>query len=86
MAAKTTDAELRAKAPDGGWGWVIVVASFFNMAFCMSTIFSFAVIFVEWKEVFHSPSSVVALLGSVLSVFAFGFSEYFLLFMCLIVT
>ncbi|XP_065568498.1 monocarboxylate transporter 5-like isoform X2 [Artemia franciscana] len=55
--------------PDGGWGWVIVVASFFCNLVVDGIIFSFGMIMSHLVVHFDESRSKVALVGSLLSGF-----------------
>eukprot|EP00095_Tigriopus_kingsejongensis_P011825 snap_masked-scaffold1818_size27096-processed-gene-0.5 protein:Tk11825 transcript:snap_masked-scaffold1818_size27096-processed-gene-0.5-mRNA-1 annotation:"PREDICTED: uncharacterized protein LOC100881530" len=47
-------------APDGGWGWVIVMASFLVNMIADGITFSFGVIFVELQEEFQETKALTA--------------------------
>ncbi|XP_060112472.1 monocarboxylate transporter 13-like [Heteronotia binoei] len=47
-------------APDGGWGWMVVLAGFVQTALVFGVIRSFGVFFVEFVEYFRAPSSTVS--------------------------
>ncbi|XP_061446275.1 monocarboxylate transporter 13-like [Rhineura floridana] len=51
--------------PDGGWGWVIVLASFMQSALVFGVIRSFGVFFVEFMEYFEEPSSATSWISSI---------------------
>ncbi|XP_014259196.1 monocarboxylate transporter 5-like [Cimex lectularius] len=53
-----------ARAPDGGWGWVVVAASFFVNLIADGITFSFGVIFVEFLRYFEEGKSKTAWIGS----------------------
>lgn len=53
-----------ARAPDGGWGWVIVFASFMVNLIADGITFSFGVIFMEFLHVFNQGKSKTAWIGS----------------------
>jgi MFS family permease len=50
--------------PDGGWGWVIVAASFAAHAIADGCICSFGVLFVELLDVFGESRATTAWIGS----------------------
>ncbi|XP_048511572.1 monocarboxylate transporter 14 isoform X2 [Athalia rosae] len=50
--------------PDGGWGWVIVAASFMSNLVVDGIIFSFGVFLVHVAEAFQVSKAKVALVGS----------------------
>lgn len=52
-----------ARAPDGGWGWVIVAASFFINTIADGITFSFGVIFVELVDYFEENNGNTAIVG-----------------------
>jgi MFS family permease len=51
--------------PDGGWGWVIVTASFIINLIADGVAFSFGVLFVELHEQFQDGRSKISWIGSV---------------------
>lgn len=53
-------------APDGGWGWVIVAASFIINMIADGITFSFGILFLEFQKEFEESKAVTA---GVLSVF-----------------
>lgn len=53
-----------ARAPDGGWGWVVVAASFMVNLIADGFTFSFGVIFVEFLNYFGEAKSKTAWIGS----------------------
>ncbi|KAM3913112.1 monocarboxylate transporter 9 [Leptodactylus fuscus] len=52
------------KPPDGGWGWVIVVASFFIQFLCYGSPLAVGVLYVEWLDVFDEGKGKTAWVGS----------------------
>lgn len=52
------------RAPDGGWGWVVVAASFMVNLIADGITFSFGVLFVEFLEYFGESKSKTAWIGS----------------------
>ncbi|KAG8552469.1 hypothetical protein GDO81_004542 [Engystomops pustulosus] len=52
------------KPPDGGWGWIIVVASFFIQFLCYGSPLAVGVLYVEWLEVFDEGKGKTAWVGS----------------------
>ena len=52
------------KAPDGGWGWMVVMASFFLQALSVGNTYSFGVIYVELLDYYNETESVTAWIGS----------------------
>ncbi|KAG8232878.1 hypothetical protein J437_LFUL004747 [Ladona fulva] len=55
--------------PDGGWGWVVVAASFACNFIVDGIIFTFGMFLSHISEAFGEPKSKVALIGSLLSGF-----------------
>ncbi|XP_065164222.1 uncharacterized protein [Atheta coriaria] len=53
------------RPPDGGWGWVVVVASFVVNLIADGVTLSFGVIFVEFKTYFGESLGKTAWIGSV---------------------
>lgn len=53
-----------AKPPDGGWGWMIVFASFIVNLIADGITFSFGVIYVEFLNYFNEGKSKTAWIGS----------------------
>lgn len=53
-----------ARPPDGGWGWVVVAASFVINLIADGITFSFGVIFVEFLKYFEENRSKTAWIGS----------------------
>nr|DBA15187.1 TPA: hypothetical protein GDO54_004431 [Pyxicephalus adspersus] len=52
------------KPPDGGWGWVIVAASFFIQFLCYGSPLAVGVLYVEWLDVFDEGKGKTAWVGS----------------------
>eukprot|EP00106_Octopus_bimaculoides_P011302 XP_014778744.1 PREDICTED: uncharacterized protein LOC106875210 isoform X2 [Octopus bimaculoides] len=53
--------------PDGGWGWVIVVASLLSNVIVDGVAYSFGVFFDEFVNYFNESRSKTSLIGSVLA-------------------
>lgn len=53
-------------APDGGYGWVICIASFLIMILLDGIMFSFGVFFLDLLEYFREGKGKTALVGSTL--------------------
>ncbi|GAB0097411.1 MFS domain-containing protein [Sergentomyia squamirostris] len=53
-----------ARAPDGGWGWVVVAAAFMVNLIADGITFSFGVIFVEFLAYFREGKAKTAWIGS----------------------
>ncbi|KAK3871733.1 hypothetical protein Pcinc_023147 [Petrolisthes cinctipes] len=56
--------ELERRAPDGGWGWVIVAASFMVHCIADGVTMSFGVLFVELLSYFNESKSITSWVGS----------------------
>ncbi|XP_037093659.1 uncharacterized protein LOC119113452 [Pollicipes pollicipes] len=56
---------LERHAPDGGWGWVVVVAAFTINMIADGICFSFGVFFVEFLRYFGASKSTTSWLGSI---------------------
>ncbi|XP_042240009.1 uncharacterized protein LOC121878082 isoform X2 [Homarus americanus] len=56
--------ELERRAPDGGWGWVIVAASFMVHCIADGVTMSFGVLFVELLSYFQEGKSLTSWVGS----------------------
>jgi len=52
--------------PDGGWGWMVVVASLFCNIIVDGIGYAFGVLLPIFKDYFQAPNSEVALVGSLL--------------------
>lgn len=52
-------------APDGGWGWVILVATFFNYIIVAAIWHSFPVLYLEYSVYFHEGLAKIGVLASV---------------------
>ncbi|XP_027696324.1 monocarboxylate transporter 9 [Vombatus ursinus] len=52
------------KPPDGGWGWVIVIASFFTQFLCYGSPIAVGVLYLEWLDIFHEGKGKTAWVGS----------------------
>lgn len=55
--------------PDGGWGWVIVFASFINHVVVDGITFTFGVFYLEFLEFFKASKGKTSLVGSLLAGF-----------------
>ncbi|XP_026132982.1 monocarboxylate transporter 9-like [Carassius auratus] len=62
MSARNTK-----QAPDGGWGWVIVVASFMGQLLAYGSPQSVGVLYPEWLNTFQDSKGMTALVGSLVS-------------------
>jgi hypothetical protein len=55
--------------PDGGWGWVIVAASFFCNLIVDGIIFAFGMFLSDISETFNESKAKVSIIGSLLAGF-----------------
>ncbi|XP_065098857.1 monocarboxylate transporter 9b [Paramisgurnus dabryanus] len=55
------------KAPDGGWGWAIVVASFMGQLLAYGSPQSVGVLYPEWLNTFQDSKGMTAWVGSLVS-------------------
>ncbi len=53
--------------PDGGWGWMVVLASFVANMVVDGISYSFGVFLTEFQGYYKSSQGMAALLGSVLT-------------------
>lgn len=52
--------------PDGGWGWVVAMASFFNNFLMDGIGFCFGIFLMEYVEYFQASVASVSLANSLL--------------------
>ncbi|ESN92202.1 hypothetical protein HELRODRAFT_194347 [Helobdella robusta] len=50
--------------PDGGWGWVIMIASFFTNMIVDGVCYTFGIVFMGLMETFEAGETITALVGS----------------------
>lgn len=55
------------KSPDGGWGWVIVLVSFFTQFLCYGSPLAVGVLYIEWLDAFGEGKGKTAWVGSLAS-------------------
>ncbi|XP_034875580.1 monocarboxylate transporter 9-like isoform X3 [Mirounga leonina] len=55
------------KSPDGGWGWVIVLVSFFTQFLCYGSPLAVGVLYIEWLDTFGEGKGKTAWVGSLAS-------------------
>ncbi|CCD64115.1 Major facilitator superfamily (MFS) profile domain-containing protein [Caenorhabditis elegans] len=58
--------------PDGGWGWVVVLGSFFVHVFADGFVYSFGVLVETLMEEFHASNTMAALIISLLTGLTLG--------------
>lgn len=63
-SSSSSSSDLLHRAPDGGWGWVVVFASFMVNMIADGVTFSFGVIFIEFEKYFEEGKSKTAWIGS----------------------
>ena len=54
----------KAPVPDGGWGWVVVLAAFIGTTIWGAALASFAILYIEWVQYFGAQSGKVGWIGS----------------------
>ncbi|XP_077986216.1 monocarboxylate transporter 13-like [Glandiceps talaboti] len=64
------------ESPDGGWGWVIVFATFVSCAATSGSIYSFSVLYVAFLDAFGESKADTAWVGSIL-IFLYGLASPF---------
>ena len=53
--------------PDGGWGWVVLVASFLSSVIVDGVCFAFGIFLLEFLDHFQENKGKTAWIGSVLN-------------------
>jgi len=69
MNAEPTEADVvskHASAPDGGWGWIVLVGSFMSFFIADGWSYSFGVLFPSIVEYFDESRGTTALVGTLL--------------------
>ena len=51
--------------PDGGYGWVVVIASLLATTVVGMSIAGFSILYMEWTDYFHSDKGVTGWIGSI---------------------
>lgn len=64
------------KAPDGGWGWIIVLVSFMAQLLAYGQTQAVGVLYPEWLTVFQEGKGLTAWVGSLVSGIGLVASEY----------
>lgn len=72
------------QAPDGGWGWAIVVASFISQLLAYGSPQSVGVLYPEWLNTFQDSKGMTALVGSLVSGVGLIASKFSIDALCLI--
>ena len=62
--------------PNGGYGWVVVAASFVIHLLVLGNIYSFGVLFPIYIDVFRQPQGSVAWVGSISAGLMTGLGSY----------
>ena len=62
--------------PDGGWGWVVVIASLFINIIVDGVCFSFGVFYVAFLDHFGESKGKTAWVGSLIPGMYLGMGEY----------
>jgi len=57
-------------APDGGWGWLVVLGAFMIYFMCQGFLFSFGVFVEDFVDYFESSKSAVGGVGSLMIAMA----------------
>lgn len=69
MDDETDDVPDHIVPPDGGWGWVVMMASFFCNIVVDGIIFSFGLVVSDLAKNFYLPVSTVSWVASLLAGF-----------------
>lgn len=67
--------------PDGGWGWVVVFASFMIHVIADGVTYTFGIFYVEFLEYYKESKGTTAWVASIMVGTTYCIGEYFL---CLI--
>ena len=73
---KETDHTRVYRAPDGGYGWIIVFSSFMLQAISGGIAFSVGIYFVEFLETFGQGKGQTAWIGSINTGLLFGGGKF----------
>ncbi len=52
-------------APDGGWGWLVVVGSFMLQGITVGITYTFGILYVDLLDHFKESESLTAWIGSI---------------------
>lgn len=55
--------------PDGGWGWIVVVAAFFSFLISDGVIYTFGIFLTDMSQTFNCSKSQVSLTGAIMTGF-----------------
>uniref|UniRef100_A0A0K0DEU2 MFS domain-containing protein n=1 Tax=Angiostrongylus cantonensis TaxID=6313 RepID=A0A0K0DEU2_ANGCA len=72
MGVKDSSSKLVPIPPDGGWGWVVVLGSFFVHVFADGFVYSFGVLVEVLMKEFNSDNTVCAMIISLLTGLTLG--------------
>lgn len=64
LTSSTKDGKRKPKVPDGGWGWVVVLASLVISMIADGVSFSFGLLYIEFLHEFGASKSKTAWIGS----------------------
>ncbi|XP_053607820.1 monocarboxylate transporter 14-like [Plodia interpunctella] len=64
LHVEKSDPNKKVAIPDGGWGWVVVLASFIISMIADGISFSFGLLYIEFLEEFGASKSTTAWIGS----------------------
>lgn len=56
--------ETKFPAPDGDWGWMVVLGAFFTFFIASGMVYSFGIFYIEFLEVFKAGKAETAWVGS----------------------
>ena len=60
-----TSTVIKYHAPDGGWGWVVVLSSFVLQGLTSGSTYTFGIMYVELLAYFQASRSATAWIGSI---------------------
>ncbi len=74
MAAPGTVSEMT--APDGGWGWLVVIGSFMLQGITVGITYTFGILYVELLDDFKESESLTAWIGSIQAFLMYSTGMY----------